>query len=552
MDKSDQADITQIGPYGSFLKIITLPQRLLTTVLSRFHVPIFLSLTISTLLYIFSAYLAALAETKLVWAGIVFYIASLVNQTCYHLLTTANKENITSKNIIKVIRYSAYTIFFSACGIAAYLESPSNIYLISVSFMTFIWVYLTLLLTGFVSNGDTQLRTILNRETVKQARNNSHLTWEVFLLHLYPAVRIEYLPLIVLAISVINIPAILFWISAVFLIGTIIVMLRMLNIQETEDAREIWQGALSFIFYLLGATLLLFLVLRLPFGDILEVINVVGPEIIWLLLFPVVWAFPYAMTLMVLLDNQISFRDALYTQVSGDGFNGITPFLGMGGEPFKAKHLSRFVPLAQSSKAIVQSRLIHALSGVLLTVVVLLICLLIIDLSSLPGVKLGMWLVTIIMTVVTALLIWLTMSKAPTHFTGFILTRFKLIEEFRHDPLTWSKLGLATFYRLLGRGGRFLELYLIFMVLDIIPKFVDVILVQGMVLATVSLFFFVPQGLGVNEAGIATALDIAGYSAAIGVVFGLIRRARIVVYTLLGLIVYAIGTYMYAGKKNKI
>ena len=54
--------------------------------------------------------------------------------------------------------------------------------------------------------------------------------------------------------------------------------------------------------------------------------------------------------------------------------------------------------------------------------------------------------------------------------------------------------------------------------MDIIPKFADVILVQGMILASISVFFFIPQGLGVNEAGIVTALNIAGYTAAIGVV----------------------------------
>jgi uncharacterized membrane protein YbhN (UPF0104 family) len=102
---------------------------------------------------------------------------------------------------------------------------------------------------------------------------------------------------------------------------------------------------------------------------------------------------------------------------------------------------------------------------------------------------------------------------------------------------------------LIGRFGRFLELYLIFLVLEIVPSFADVVIVQGMVMASVSIFFFVPQGLGVNEAGIVTALDIAGYSAATGVVFGLIRRARMIVYTLMGLIVYVIGTALYARKK---
>ena len=157
---------------------------------------------------------------------------------------------------------------------------------------------------------------------------------------------------------------------------------------------------------------------------------------------------------------------------------------------------------------------------------------------------------TIVMVIATVLILWLTMSKAPTHFTGFILSKFKLIEDFRHDPLSWSKLLVATSYRLVGRTGRFLELYIIFLVLEIVPSFADLVLVQGMIMASVNLFFFVPQGLGVNEAGIVSAFNIIGYAAATAVVFGLIRRARMIVYTLTGLIVYAVGLLLYARKPS--
>ncbi len=68
-------------------------------------------------------------------------------------------------------------------------------------------------------------------------------------------------------------------------------------------------------------------------------------------------------------------------------------------------------------------------------------------------------------------------------------------------------------------------------------------------MVSVSIFFFIPNGLGVNEVGIATALSITGYSAALGVVFGLIRRARMLIYALIGLGFYIFGK-LYYSKKN--
>ena len=99
--------------------------------------------------------------------------------------------------------------------------------------------------------------------------------------------------------------------------------------------------AATFFFYVLGISIIVFLVARLPFNDLLKVISTIGIEALWLVVFPMIWVIPYSMTLRVLLENTITFKQALFTQISGDAFNSITPLVGMGGEPYKAKSLSR-------------------------------------------------------------------------------------------------------------------------------------------------------------------------------------------------------------------
>ncbi|MGK0296568.1 MAG: hypothetical protein ACI9XC_000157 [Gammaproteobacteria bacterium] len=550
MDNSDQPQSGYSKPDGSIIKSITKPVRLFASLFLSINAPFFAIQITAIGLFLLCAYLATVSDIYLIVAGIIFVIASQLNQSA-ELITSNNQAEVQNYKVISiVIRYFGYTTFFSACGIAAYLENSANLYLISVSFVVILWSYLTILLTKLISSDTLTMQSLVLSNSINELRKSTPCIWERRYLYFYPMVRFESVPLVVLIASAFNTSGLLFWCSTAALILSIIVILRLLGRHNTDEAHALRRSVITFIFYLFGAAILLYLVLRLPIGEVMEAINSVGGEVTWLIFFPAVWAIPNAMTLMVLLDYRISFFDALYTQLSGDGFNGITPLLGMGGEPYKAKHLSRFVPLQDSSRAIVQSRLIHALSGVIYTAVILTICLLLIDFSNLPGLKVALIVFTIVMVIATVLILWLTMSKAPTQFTGFILSKFKLIEDFRHDPLSWSKLLVATSYRLVGRTGRFLELYIIFLVLEIIPSFADLVLVQGMIMASVNLFFFVPQGLGVNEAGIVSAFDIIGYAAATAVVFGLIRRARMVVYTLTGLIVYAAGMLFYARKPD--
>lgn len=306
----------------------------------------------------------------------------------------------------------------------------------------------------------------------------------------------------------------------------------------------------ALLFYVVGFSILLYVVTRLPFADVTEALRIVGPEDAWLIFVPVAWVVPYALTLCVLLDHRVTFRDALYTQISGDAFNSLTPLLGFGGEPYKAAHLANFVPLDDASHAIIQSRVIHALSGVMFTAAVVVAAIFLVDLSAVPGFAAALWLVATSMVAVSILLLWLARSRAPSRLAALILSKLKLVEEFRHDRLSWSRLIAATTYKLIGRAGKFLELYLIFLVLDITPEFADVVLVEAMIMASVSIFFLVPQGLGVNEAGILAAFSIAGYAAATGVAYGLLRRARMIVYALFGLLIYLLGKLTGFGKSR--
>ena len=63
------------------------------------------------------------------------------------------------------------------------------------------------------------------------------------------------------------------------------------------------------------------------------------------------------------------------------------------------------------------------------------------------------------------------------------------------------------------------------------------ILISAFVNASGTILFVVPQGMGVTEVGTGAAFTLLGLPFESGILFGLIRRSRVVFWALLGLAV---------------
>lgn len=499
----------------------------------RLSIPAILLQGLTGLLMLAAVLLMMATTWHPVLAGTVFLLGTLLDHAARELARSRGPASDARSSALAALRYISYGAFFSAAGVRLYTVTGAWTYIYTVTLMVFTWGYLTLLLSRHAREPAGMLDPA---NLLERGRTGTRV--ERLIGSLRGLAGSDTFPFLVFAVTAAGLAGLLFWgglVSSICVVAALVVILRR---QDSASGRTAFRNAVTFLLYLAGVLIILVLVSRLPFSDVVEALQVVGPDAAWLLLVPVTWVIPDAITLRILLGNRIQLQEALYAQVSGDAFNSITPVIGVGGEPYKAKYLSNFVPLDDSSHAILQSRLIHALSGVLFTAIVLIISLFMVDLSGIPGLSAGLAAVAALMLVVFVLLLWVTMSKVPSRVTGYVLSKFRLIEEFRHYRLAWPTLWLTMAYKMVGRGGKFLELYLIFLVLDIFPHFADVVLVEALLMASVSLFFFIPQGMGVNEAGIVTAFTILGYSAAAGVAYGLLRRARMLAYTLFGLMVY--------------
>ncbi|MDA0193754.1 MAG: lysylphosphatidylglycerol synthase transmembrane domain-containing protein [Bacteroidetes bacterium] len=297
----------------------------------------------------------------------------------------------------------------------------------------------------------------------------------------------------------------------------------------------------TLIFYILGLVILGFLIYRLDVSTIGDALKSVGTKIFFVFLAAIPWMLMDTLSIYNLTHFRVPFFHTMFNQLTGNGYNAIIPLAGLGGEPYKVKHFTRWLEIDFATRAIIQDRLLHMLSGTMYSSLSAFALLFIAPLG--PEIY-GIVLVTAIAFFVYSLLaIWVTVSNAPTEVSGFILKKLKFLEEYRHERLSKRRFIVSFGFKMASRIFTLLEIYVIFLVFGMNPTFVEVMTVSGALFMSVSLGFFVPQGMGVNEYSISYGFVLIGLGEALGLTAGLLRRARIIFWALFGVVLH-IGSEM--------
>jgi len=144
----------------------------------------------------------------------------------------------------------------------------------------------------------------------------------------------------------------------------------------------------------------------------------------------------------------------------------------------------------------------------------------------------------------------LIFSEKPGKLLEKLLQKVKMVSDYRSNPIETTTFLKALGFKMLGRVLSIVELWIIFLLLNFSPNFLDLITVMTMLTVSSSVMFIFPQGIGVHEASITGAFKILGYSAAMGLSFGLIRRARSLFWVLFGIVLHLVGVFIYRKKAN--
>ncbi len=414
-----------------------------------------------------------------------------------------------------------FCLFFSGLGIFLFQQHTEQLYLFAV----IIYAALGLFVTGKVGNEiwDKEQQLLAGDAETETKGNN----WLPYLKMFFGLEQQDTAALIAAIFCIANLPVPLFWLAAG---AGLFITLGLVSAGRKRKAGFAMPD--PFYFYMAGIILLCVLIYHMDLQTIAQSLQEVGWGVLWAFATAATWVLVNTWALSVLLKHQVPFRTVLYVELTGNAYNNILPLAGLGGEPYKVKVLSEHIGVDRAGRAVIQNRLIHSMTGLMFTAIMVFMSLLLVELES----KLFTFLLIggCIALVFSLSIGFVVMSSAPGRFSGYLLKKLKFLKEYKDEPLPKPDFLSAVFWQLMGRTCNLIEIYAIYVLLGFSPGLADLILVSTFLSITGAVFFLIPQGLGVNEASISTAFSILGYATTLGLSFGLIRRARVVVWALLG------------------
>lgn len=294
------------------------------------------------------------------------------------------------------------------------------------------------------------------------------------------------------------------------------------------------------MFGLTGVGLLASLLIGVPVDEVMAAVESMGASMALVLMVAPLWFVANAMSLRSLLGPEapIARRELVKTQIIGDGLSALLPLAGVGGEPFKLGHLSRWAPAGRVSLALVYDRLAHVVSGLLYLAALMAASAWWLELPA--ALEWGFALGAVALTATGATLMALTGAALPGA-TAWLARRVKLLRHIHEADtrIDGQTLARALGYKLLARLAHVPELWLIAVLMGLTGDPGQVALIGAMLTGSTFLFFVVPGGVGVNEAGVAGAFALLGLPTHLGVAFGLVRRARVLSWAAVGVTLWA-------------
>jgi 1L-myo-inositol 1-phosphate cytidylyltransferase len=296
-------------------------------------------------------------------------------------------------------------------------------------------------------------------------------------------------------------------------------------LQGTAPRGKRWlrRGALA-----TGLVLVAWMLARQPFDELVRTAATLPGWVVGVLAFPLLWYTCNTLGLWSLLGRRVGLGPLMFNRVAGEGLNALLPLAGFGGEPFKARHLARWLPEQEAVTFVIGSRIVEELSGVIFAGACLL--------AGGATLHRGPHLFTALGAVLVAagiggalLLTGRTPGRIAVRLMRF-LRRPIAVPPRLAGPQVLGALG----FHLAGRLFGFLEVTFLLGALDIDVSVQAAAAVTGVLLISGVAAVIFPQGLGVLEVASVFALGLVGQPAGLGVAFGLLRRARMLVFGAVG------------------
>jgi 1L-myo-inositol 1-phosphate cytidylyltransferase / CDP-L-myo-inositol myo-inositolphosphotransferase len=483
--------------------------------------------TVVSLISLLGAGLAATAEPALLAVGgLLFQIASILDGCdgeVARLKFQGSRWGAWYDTLSDNVRYM---VFYAALGVAAFKLSGASIYLWALLPFLALSIFFVATMARYVLKTQSHLTNLaVTRKVLGTQRTH---WWERLVLPLSGLIKQDVQAFIAMIFCLVGMPGPYFWVTVAGSFMMTVSVVRALGREGKAGAR-----AQVFLFYSAGLLLLAALVSRMPIDAIDQAFRGAGAGVVFAFAAAPLWYAANAIGIGMLVGGGVRFRHLFYNQVVGEAMNTIVPLAGLGGDLFRVRHLTELVGAATATRAVVQDRLVHALSGPLFAGAAIALTLWLVPLD--PALMAGLAATAAVLLGAGVALLVFTLSPYPTRWSGALLRRLSGSADRSLEALPRRRIAAVLGMKLVGRLLNLVEIAIILRLLGIEASPALIVAIAGLLSASAVLFFMVPQGLGVNEAGIAGAFSMVGLAASSGLAFGLIRRARVVTWAALGL-----------------
>lgn len=237
---------------------------------------------------------------------------------------------------------------------------------------------------------------------------------------------------------------------------------------------------------------------RFSLEDGKQALGQAGWGLLPLSLLALLWAPWDALTMGMLVNPPRRWGRLLMLEWSSDGLSRLIPSAGLGGEPFRYRHLR---PMTEEPvKIVLIYRIFHGITGIMATGTTAAICYSLGHSLHYP---------------------WLKLAGASALAVGLIFLAL-----LRWNPRPLPVLLGALWPKVISRFLQVGEVTFILALLGVPPTVERILLLQTYLAASATLGFIVPGGLGVQEEALVQAATDLGLGAEMGFKIGLLRRCR--------------------------
>ncbi|MCU1279124.1 MAG: hypothetical protein JWM53_2670, partial [bacterium] len=291
------------------------------------------------------------------------------------------------------------------------------------------------------------------------------------------------------------------------------------------------------VFVAAGAALMVYVVSRYPLAGIAAACGKLGPLVALVFVLPLGWHASGGGAVWLLLARRVPWRKIFWARLAAEAYNSL--FFSVGGEPFRVRFLSRFVSTDEVVSALIRDRVLDMTSGYFVSAAFLFAGLRRYPLAPALSATLHVYAaVTLALGLAGTALVT---TRLPGRFGSFVSRALGGSATAPPAKLPVRTLVTVLPFYLVSRALGVLEIGLLIRLLTGRLLVTEAGFFDGVLNAAGAISFFLPGGLGVFEGTSAYLFGVLGLGGPQGVVFGLIRRARMLLFSAAGVALHWLG-----------